>query len=68
MLTLVVLEVGVVHAEWALGDCLSDEEALEGGGQSPRCHILEGLWSHYHLGGPPKVYKAYIITPYMYIS
>ena len=35
VLTLVVLEVGVVYAEWASGDCLSDAEAMEGGGQSP---------------------------------
>ena len=55
----------MVHAEWVSGDCLSDVEALEGGGQCPRCHTLEGLWSRQYSGGPPTAYKEYIIIPYL---
>ena len=55
LLTWVVSEAGVVRAEWAWGDCLSAEGALEGGGQSPRCRTLEGLLSHQHQRHPEAI-------------
>ena len=65
VLTLVVLEVEVVHAEWVLGDCLSAEGALEGGGQNPHCYTLEALSSHQHLVRPI-VHLHWHIKFYMY--